>query len=76
MILFLCRRLKLFEAMECLKNRVDIKYHRLILKKLPTDIRKDDNTSSEKILNGPEMSRTSNESTYDSVRGSTSFYAK
>ncbi|XP_055294851.1 serine/threonine-protein kinase pelle-like [Sitodiplosis mosellana] len=64
--------LKLFEAMECLKNRVDVSYHRLIPKKVLKETKPNDTISTEKILNGPEMSRTSNESEFNSTSMETS----
>lgn len=61
-----------FAAMGCLKNLVHKKYHRLLLNGLPNfqillgkhtnDDSKTNNNASEKILNGPELSRESNES--------------
>lgn len=66
-----------FTAMDCLKDHVHKKYHRLLLNGLPNfqillgrntdEISKRNNTASQKILNGPEMSRDSNESEYDTV---------
>lgn len=63
--------------MDCLKDHVNKKYHRLLLNGLPNlqillgkhseESKKKINASSEKILNGPEMSRDTNESEYDSV---------
>lgn len=66
-----------FPAMECLKNFVDKKYHRLLLYGLPnfksllglrtaSQSKSIPNIPSLKILNGPEMSRDTNES--DTVR--------
>lgn len=67
-----------FSAMDCLKNHVDKKYHRLLLNGLPNfqillgkhseQTKKNNNVTSVKILNGPEMSRDTNESEYDTVR--------
>lgn len=66
-----------FSAMECLKDYVDKKYHRLLLNGLPNfeillaRSRAMNSTnqmkSSSKIQNGPVMSRTTNESVSDSV---------
>lgn len=67
-----------FAAMGCLKNHVHKKYHRLLLNGLPNlqiiigkpsenSAVKQTNGSDIKILNGPEMSRDTNESDY-SVR--------
>lgn len=63
--------------MDCLKDYVHKKYHRLLLNGLPnfqillgrsTEEISRRNTQSQKILNGPEMSRDTNESSYDTVR--------
>ncbi|XP_031635930.1 serine/threonine-protein kinase pelle-like [Contarinia nasturtii] len=64
-------RMKQYEAMECLKDHVHKKYHRLLWSALPNfhvllakismETSKRNNASS-KILNGPEMSRDTNES--------------
>lgn len=64
--------------MECLKNHVHKKYHRLLLNGLPnfrillgqstgSQSKLDPNIPSLKILNGPEMSRDTNESELDTV---------
>lgn len=65
--------------MECLKDHVNKKYHRLLLNGLPnfqillghktsTESNLKNQVSSAKILNGPEMSRESNESETDMVK--------
>lgn len=65
--------------MDCLKDHVHKKYHRLLLYGLPnfqillgqkssTESGIKNNATSAKILNGPEMSRESNESETDMVK--------
>lgn len=67
-----------YPAMECLKDYVHKKYHRLLLNGLPnfkvllgqstgSQSKLNPNLPSLKILNGPEMSRDTNESQLDSV---------
>lgn len=68
-----------YPAMECLRNHVHKKYHRLLLNGLPNlKILLGQNTSTEskdldsnlpslKILNGPAVSRDSNETDIDTV---------
>lgn len=63
-----------FAAMGCLKNHVHKKYHRLLLNGLPnlqillgkstSENSMANKNASMKILNGPEMSRDTNESDY------------
>lgn len=59
--------------MECLKDHVHKKFHHLLLNKLPSfqkllgkksfaDSKNQFNNTSDKILNGPQMSRDTNES--------------
>lgn len=73
-------RIKQFSAMECLKDHVEKKYHRLLSNRLPNFQMLLGNKSivksniqlfeqSGKILNGPEMSRNTNESETDEVSG-------
>lgn len=68
--------LRQFPAMECLKDHVDKRYHRLLLEALPnfksllgiltgSQSKSILNMPSLKILNGPEMSRDTNESHSD-----------
>lgn len=68
-------RLKQYEAMESLKDHVQKKYHRLLWSALPNfglllakkSAEASKRIASSKILNGPEISRDSNESSYYSV---------
>lgn len=61
--------------MECIRNLVNQRYHRLILKDQPNlnmllsmdSMSLDDSKASKKILNGPEISRETNQSETDTV---------